>query len=266
MLLTNYHMHTCMSDGKNTAEEMVLCALEKGFRAIGFSDHGFTRYDDSYCIKDEQAYIVEITRLKEKYKKDIQIYVGVEEDAFEFVDRSKFDYLLGSCHYIRQDEKYHSIDLSREDFEKLLQLFSGDTLALAESYYKDFCEYILRRKPDIVGHFDLITKYDELDGCFLHDERYFAIAEKYLSEALKSDCIFEVNTGAMARGYRTSPYPHERLLYVLKKRDAKILLSSDAHMVKKLDFAFEESKQLLKEVGFSHVYALLDGAWKKQDL
>ena len=266
MLLTNYHMHTCMSDGKNTAEEMVLCALEKGFRAIGFSAHGFTRYDDSYCIKDEQAYIAEITRLKEKYKKDIQIYVGVEDDAVEFVARSKFDYLLGSCHYIRQDEKYHSIDLSRGDFEKLLQRFSEDTLALAESYYKDFCEYILRRKPDIVGHFDLITKYDELDGCFLHDERYFAIAEKYLSEALKSDCIFEVNTGAMARGYRTSPYPHERLLYVMKKRDAKILLSSDAHMVKKLDFAFEESKQLLKEVGFSHVYALLDGAWKKQDL
>ena len=47
-MLTNYHTHTNFSDGNNTAEEVVLSAIEKGFNAIGFSDHGYTDFDLSF--------------------------------------------------------------------------------------------------------------------------------------------------------------------------------------------------------------------------
>ncbi len=38
-MLANYHTHTTYCDGKNTPEEIVLCAIEKGFTSIGFSGH-----------------------------------------------------------------------------------------------------------------------------------------------------------------------------------------------------------------------------------
>ena len=177
-MLSNYHTHTTFCDGKSTAEEVVLSAIEKGFSAIGFSGHGYTDFDLTYCIKDMDVYIREINRLKEKYRSKIQIYTGIEEDAFYPVDRTKFDYILGSSHYLRIGGGYYPIDSGYEGFKKCLELYDHDVLAMAEDYYSAFCQYIHKRKPDIIGHFDLITKYEEMDDpLFLQNEKYNAVAE-----------------------------------------------------------------------------------------
>ncbi len=39
-MIANFHTHTVFCDGRNTPEEVVLSAIEKGFSAIGFSGHG----------------------------------------------------------------------------------------------------------------------------------------------------------------------------------------------------------------------------------
>ena len=83
-MLANFHTHTTFSDGKNTPEEIILYAIEKGFSVIGFSDHGFTPYDECYCMKDLTGYVKEINKLKKKYKNKIQVYIGVEEDIVAF--------------------------------------------------------------------------------------------------------------------------------------------------------------------------------------
>ena len=44
-LIANYHTHTTFCDGQNTAEEVVLSAIDKGFSSIGFSGHGTTPFD-----------------------------------------------------------------------------------------------------------------------------------------------------------------------------------------------------------------------------
>ena len=76
----NFHTHTLFCDGKSTPEEVVLAAIEKGFSAIGFSGHGYTPFDTSYCMNDTAGYVAEVKHLKEKYKNAIQVYLGVEED------------------------------------------------------------------------------------------------------------------------------------------------------------------------------------------
>lgn len=253
----NFHTHTTFCDGNDTPEEIVLAAMEKGFSAIGFSGHGYTPFDLSYCMKDSCGYIGQINQLKEKYKKEIQIYLGVEEDALAPVDRSKFDYIIGSSHYIHVDDRYYSVD---DYIKKCLAAFQQDTLAMAEAYYGVFCDYISRRKPDIIGHFDLITKFDEVESpAFLHDPAYCRVAEQAIARAAQSDCIFEVNTGAMARGLRTSAYPGKNLLYALKKCGARLILSSDSHSKDTLDFGFEETKEVLRDIGFTHLVTLYNG-------
>ncbi|MBQ9964677.1 MAG: histidinol-phosphatase HisJ family protein [Clostridia bacterium] len=263
----SYHVHSTLSDGKHTPEEIVKAAIEAGLVALGFSDHGFTDGDLSYCMQDEDAYIREINRLKEAYAGQIQLYRGVEEDALCPRQREKFEYIIGSCHYIVKDGKLLPIDSSPECFEQCLLLFDGDPVALAQSYYQNFCAYICRRKPDIIGHFDLITKYDEPDKrLFLENPQYTAVAETYVLKALQSGCIFEVNTGAIARGLRTAPYPQENLLYILRKHNVPIILSSDSHQADTLTFRFDETKRYLKDIGFQKQTVLLDNAFREIDL
>lgn len=263
----SYHIHSTFSDGKNAPEEIVLAAIEKGFVSIGFSDHGYTNYDLRYCMKDQTGYINEIKNLKEKYKNQIQIYLGVEEDAFHPLNRNDFDYIIGSCHYGFCNNNYYPIDSNYDYFKKCLEAFGNDPLAFAESYYSNFCEYITNRKPDIIGHFDLITKFDELDeSLFLQNQKYTEIAEKYILKAIQSGCIFEINTGAIARGLRTTVYPFENLLHILRKENAPIILSSDSHSIDTLDFRFDETKKYLKDIGFYKITALVDNAFKEFNL
>jgi len=265
-MLANYHTHSVFSDGKNTPEEIVQKALEKGFDALGFSDHVLTPYDLSYCLRDTEGYIQEIRRLKKKYEGKIELYLGVEEDYGARADRRRYDYIIGSAHYVFFHGKAQPIDFNLDTYlTECLGAFDGDALRFAEAYYKGFCDYLIKRKPDIIGHFDLVTKFDELDGNrLLNDERYHRLAERYLGYAMRSNGIFEVNTGAIFRGIRKSPYPHERLLYALKKQDGKVILSSDCHRMAGLDCAFEETKALLRSVGFQYVYVLYQGEWQKE--
>lgn len=260
-MLTNLHTHCTLCDGRSTAEEVILSAIEKGFTSLGFSSHGFTDFDQRFCLKDYDSYISTLSALREKYKKDITIYIGVEEEVGCPVPRERFDYMIGSLHYFHKNGRFYSIDGGLDCFRECVALFDGDTCKMAESYYETLCAYILDRKPDIIGHFDLITKFDELDPMLLNDPAYRAIAAKYIDIAADSGCIFEVNTGAISRGMRTSVYPSEELLHILKKRGAKITISSDSHHADTLDCHFPETRRLLRDIGFTHMWVLDNGSF-----
>ncbi len=262
-MLTNYHTHTDFCDGKNTAEEMVLSAIDLGFDALGFSGHGFTKEDGEFCMQNPLEYIAEIKRLKQKYAKKIQIYVGVEEDSNNNVNRADYEYLIGSTHYVFGNGKYAGVDHGLDVTKNAIKLFDNNPIAYAKNYYERFVGYLMQRKPDIIGHFDLLTKFDEIEPIFLSNSEYNAIAESYLLQALKIQSIFEVNTGAIARGYRTSPYPSINLLHLLKKNDGKIMVNTDCHNKEQLNCHVNQTKALLKDIGFKYTYVLYDNEFKK---
>lgn len=266
-MLTNYHTHSTFCDGADTPEEMVLAAVEKGFDALGFSGHGYTKRDSSFCMRDTAGYISEIRRLQSKFSDKLQVYLGVEEDLIHPAERKDFDYIIGSSHYICKDGNFYSIDGSPASFQECIDLFGGDPIAMTEAYYDTFCTYINQRKPDIIGHFDLVTKFDEMNGFrLMQDKTYTTQAEKYLKYALCSGSIFEVNTGAIARGMRTMPYPSEQLLYTIKKEGGKVILSSDCHDRNKLDCYFTETRQYLRDIGFTSCIVLYNGAFVSETL
>ena len=266
-MLCNLHTHTNFSDGANSAEEVVLAALEQGFGSLGFSDHGVTSFDMRYCIQDENVYRAELRRLKEKYAKEIEIYIGIEEESASPIDRSQYDYIIGSMHYLPVGQNYYPIDADAKQFGKLIDLLGGDPMALAHGYYGALCEYLHRRKPDIVGHFDLLTKFEETDAAvFFENEKYREAAKEYMKNAVQTGCLFEVNTGAMSRGYRSNPYPHEDLLYILRENGNGIVISSDSHAAKTLSHGFEQTRLLLKDMKFTHTYVMREGKFVKEAL
>ena len=54
--------------------------------------------------------------------------------------------------------------------------------------------------------------------------------------------VFEINTGAISRGYRTEPYPAGWIVEELCRRGRKRILSSDCHTRENLLFGFEKYK------------------------
>ena len=251
----NYHTHTSFCDGNNTPEEIVVAAIEKGFSEIGFSGHSYTPFDTGYCMNEEKTekYIEEITRLKHIYGKKIKILCGLEVDYFSKMDKSDFDFLIGSVHYVEKNGTFYAIDQNRDEFVHAVQdVWNGDFYAFAEDYYELTSKVIEKTNADIIGHFDLITKFNEGESLFSETNlRYVAAAERAIEELLKSKKPFEINTGAMSRGYRSAPYPSRGILEKIYQGGGEVIISSDCHEKSKLDYGFDEAEKLAKEVGFS---------------
>lgn len=263
-MLSNLHTHTTFCDGKSTAEEMVHSAIEKGFVSLGFSGHAYTPFELTSCMTDEDGYVKEINRLKEVYKKDIEIYLGIEEDAFALVNRSKYEYIIGSLHFLKVNGQILPFDIGNEYMTRCFAAHGGSVERMAESYYSAFSDYLVKRRPDIVGHFDLLTKYDEMsEPIFLGNKTHDKIAGRFLRSVANKGLLFEVNTGAIARGYRTLPYPSLELLHILKKEGTDVTISSDCHSHGLIDCYFEEARQILREVGFTQTVILCNNKFTK---
>nr|MCR4719031.1 hypothetical protein [Bacillota bacterium] len=97
------------------------------------------------------------------------------------------------------------------------------------------------KNAQIIGHFDLISKFNEGFCLFDEsDERYMKSYKKALDILLKQNVIFEINTGAIARGFRSEPYPSIDILNYIKKHGGKTILSSDCHAKENLMFGFDK--------------------------
>ena len=103
----------------------------------------------------------------------------------------------------------------------------------------------------IVGHFDLIAKFNEGDRLFdTSHPRYANAALEALDRLAEREVILEINTGAMARGYRSAPYPAPWLLRAMAERKLPICITSDCHERSNLLFAFPQAAELARSCGY----------------
>ena len=268
---SNIHTHTNFSDGKNTAEEMVQKALELGFVSLGFSAHSpMAAPDDSWSLRDEEGYIREIRALAEEYKDRIEIYCGIEWDLTSEIDRSQYDYAIGSVHMLENEHGRWAMDLSLEELMSCINDgFGGDPYAMCEAYYNDMVENVLRDGVDVVGHFDVLTKYNG-DGIAFDENhpRYLTAARSALDAicTARPDIIFECNVGGMIRAGRPEPYPPLWALKELKARGMRITLTSDAHKAENLTEGFDRGIEFLRAAGYESVYILKDEGFVKYEI
>ena len=303
----SYHVHSQFCDGRSTAEEMVLAAIQKGFDSLGFSSHGHVannlacadelslRHDGTTLYKDKskkdirlygfsakgctelfgmakesiEPYRAEILRLAEVYKDRINVFLGIEQDSFARLEHIPVGarYVIGSVHYVEKDGAYISVDYSTDILKEGVEaLFGGDYLAYAEAYYKEVERVYDKTACDIVGHIDLLTKFNERE--YLIDENHPRYKNAALSAAeslARRGLIFEINTGAIGRGYRRSPYPTEELLCVIREAGGKVTYSSDCHKADNIACGFEEAVELAKRCGFKGFMKLSDKGFYEEE-
>ncbi len=254
----NLHTHTIFDDGQTTPMEMARAALDAGLTSLGFSAHSTLPYENDWCLTDEAlpAYLGAIEETRAAFAGRLAVYNGIELDGLSTQDTSDFDYVIGSLHHIAVDGWTPTIDLSAEITRETLETyFHGDENAMIEAYFAQYDEMAKNPKVDIVGHFDLLCKFWETDGLFDPEGYVFQeCAKAAISRLVRAGKIFEVNTGAMSRGYRHEPYPCRSLLHTLKAADAFLTISSDAHTASAVAYGFRETEALLRDVGFERIW------------
>ena len=264
---SNLHTHTSFGDGKNTPEEMVLAAIALGMETIGFSDHSFTPHDTSYCMTKQgtELYKAEIERLKRAYGDRIRIDLGIEMDYYADTPTVGYDYIIGSVHYIRLGDEHCVVDLSAKAIDNAVETYcDGEFLRYAKGYYQTVADLVNQTKCNVVGHFDLLSKFNEGGAMFDgEDPRYLALGYEAIDALLEREVVFEVNTGAISRGYRTAPYPSIPFLRRIREKGGRITLSSDAHHKDHLMYGFGQAIPLLKECGFSSLYTVARNGWEE---
>lgn len=240
------HVHTRYSDGADDVESTILSAEKKGLKTVGISDHSYTYFDTSYCMQKENIgrYIAEINALKQKYAGRINVFCGVEYDLFSDIDLNGYDYAIGSSHYFKKGDRFYPVDENLETYLKIVgELFGGDYYAACEEYFRNVALFADMDKVKIIGHFDLIAKYNGKGEYFDENgERYIKAYTSAIDRIVKAGKVFEINTGALRKGLRADAYPAENIRRAIKAAGGKFIISSDSHRKEDLAFGFDRYK------------------------
>ncbi len=269
MIKCNLHTHSTLCDGNDLLEDTVIAAIEKGFDAIGFSGHSFTDFDLRYCMSNIETdlYVANIQKLKNKYQGKIEIYCGLEKDYFATDDRI-YEYTIGSVHYFEKDGKLLDVDASIDVVKKATEEFyGGDIYAICEAYFQLVADVKHKTNCDIIGHFDLIKKFNKNECLFSYaNSRYINAGMDALNELLKTDVIFELNTSGTFAGRCGEMYPSDAVLKQILHKNGRVIITSDCHKKELLDYGFDEARHKLCSLGFKSVWAMQNGNFIEQNL
>ena len=278
----NFHTHSQFCDGKNTAEEMVLAAIEKGFDVLGFSSHCmhplnpefYKPVDNLWHIPADniKAYTLEVLRLREKYADKIKIYLGFEADYFDSADfgsaipakdtYSDFspDYLIGAVHFINTDKGFFTVDHKPEIVkENLIRFYSKpngeiDGRAVVCDYFAAEREMLKKGDFDIIAHCDLIKLRNGPLNFFDPEESWYKQELQATAlEIARAGVIAEINTGAIGRGIMDDTYPSQYFLELLYELGVPVCINSDAHTTAMLDGAFDRAAAQAKKTGYTEL-------------
>ena len=257
MKFSDFHMHTVFADGKNTAEEMVLSAINMGLSEVGISEHaGLPFYTIVDMLPDTTlAYRAEMARVKDKYKDRINVLSGIEMGYDSIDDPNAYDYVIGSVHYLVVKGEAHCVDRSAEDTLRCLnEAFGGDFDSYAEAYYEKLSGVVEKVNANIIGHFDLVSKFEKAGVAPDPTTSRYISAWKCALRDLAGKASLEINTGGISRGYKTVPYPMPEMLKEWKRLGGTVVLSSDSHAVDTINYKFDEAYALARECGFDSAH------------
>ena len=258
MIKYDLHTHTYYCDGENAPAEMIQEALKKDFDMIGFSGHAHTDLDKEYSMSIEgtKNYVKDILKLKEDYEGKIDILCALEQDYYSIEPSYDYDYIISSVHYLIKDGKVFSVDESKGKLLTAIdELYGGGAYSLVEDYYALMAEVLKKTGGDIIGHFNLIEKFNSDGNIFdKNNKRYIAAWKSAIEELVKYQKPFEINTGAISRGYMKEPYPNLAMLKYIKQLGGKVIYSGDTHSAKMLGFGMDIAQKAADEVGLGDLF------------
>ena len=252
MTFNNYHIHTIFSDGKAEAESFIIKAIEMGMGEIGFSDHSPVPCESNWNMPEDRydEYVERISVLRKKYADSIRVLIGIEVDYAEkitdYCRYKKLDYTIGSVHYFTDKAgKIWNFDSTSGEYNEILNtVFNGSAREMVYEYYRLVRQMIGVLKPDIIGHLDIIKKFNRGNVFFNEGEDWYKdMVRETLTVIKKSGGLVEINTRGLYKGHCDESYPSAWIINECKKLNIPMILSADAHRPEELSLKFPEAAQ-----------------------
>lgn len=260
----DYHVHTIYSDDSVAPmEDYVIKGIELGLDEICFCDHvdyGIKRdwddprgilYDGNRAIAnvDYPKYTDDFLKLKEKYKQNITLKMGMEfgiqkhtiHQFQRLFNQYDFDFIILSIHQI-DDKEFWSQDFQRGKEQAEYQREYYHALLDIIKEYKDY---------SVLGHLDLIKRYDN-HGSY-PDDKIMDIVDEILKLVIYDNKGIEINTSSWQYGLLDTTPSRNILKRYLVLGGKIITIGSDAHNTDRLANHQEEAKKILKEIGFQEI-------------
>lgn len=253
MITADYHTHTSFSsDSKSSLESMIEEAIRLGLKRICITDHMDYDYPTHYnlpFIFDPEAYVHQIKEVKDKYKNQIQVLMGIEcgirpylADRYnQLINAYDFDFVIASSHLAKDMDVYYP------------EYWEGIT---EEEGYRIYFETILQNLNsfdnfDVYGHLDYVVRYGPSKGTNFNYALYKDVFDEILKKIIAMGKGIEANTAGYKYGFGR-PHPTPEILKRYKELGGTILtIGSDGHRPEHLAYDFNQVQTLLKELGFT---------------
>lgn len=235
------HNHSLYSrDSTDNPESYIKEAIKQDLEIIGLSEHCPLPFFFPHCgIEKEKIpdFFREMNLLKKKYQRQIKVLTGMEIDYLHFnlpfslsILNLPLDYMIGSVHFLKVKGQRITVDLNKEEFERILKtIFDNKISAFCQSYYQTITALVKLRKFDIIGHLDLIKKFNKDDKYFSEKENWYQkIIDKIIKEIKENQIIVEVSTAGL-RKLVGKIYPSPWIVEKLISNKIPLIFSADAH-------------------------------------
>lgn len=252
----DFHLHSNFSvDCKVPPEDMVKEAIEKGLKAICFTDHIDLSLDLNKSINvlfNIEDYLKEMNKLKYSYINKIEVLKGAEFglqhgliDRYNELSKNPFDFILCSIHSVDGYRIFSKEGNFDEDYEKGQVRYYTEMLNVV----RDFDNF------DSLAHIDFIDrfyKYNEIDFKFTDAAR--EIVYEILKVLIDKEKALEINTAAL-RYDMNRFHPQDDILNMYMDLGGELVtLGSDAHYTEDLAYGIKDAQKYLKDKGFKYLY------------
>jgi len=260
---------------KDTLSAVVERAIARGFSHYGLSEHAprFRKEDllgfEADLTPDDLVatfarYAETATRLRDLFADRIALFVGFETERLppdrwaqamrEVRASAAFDYIVGSVH----DIDGRVIDSSAEQTGEICEDLGGRE-AMQRAYFRALADLVATLKPEVVGHIDLIRKFDAPIVEF--SPAVFREIERVLEVAKDAGSALDVNCGAFRRGLGPV-YPLPSILSRARAMGLRVTLGDDSHGVASVGVGLDASLAAITAAGFSRISYLSREAGK----
>ena len=251
MNLFDSHVHSDNShDGEHSITFLCENAEQKNLMGLCITDHyeldqNLAQAD--LCLRNS---FMETGKARQAFDYRLLVMNGIEmgqaiqnkEKAQEILRRYRFDFVLGSLHYIRGMDDFAYIDFSDLDVDVILTRYFEEILELCQWGQFDSLAHLTYPLRYITGQYHIPVDLSRYDSII--DEILRTLAQKGLG--------LEINTAGLRREIgQTAP----TLPYIKRFRQlgGEILtFGSDAHRAQDLGAGLDTAIEMAKEAGFSY--------------
>ena len=242
----DYHMHSTVSfDGHDSGLAMAVAAKAAGLKEICFTDH-----IDHDCDAEGQSMVFDHGVYSAEYDNlevdGLLIRRGVEyglkpynkETMQKDLQLRNFDFVLGSVHFVNEQDIYYKEFWQDKTVEQAVQLFLEETLKCVQ-HHDDY---------DVLGHLSYICKaraHPDPKPLYLKDHR--EIVDEILKILVQKGKGMEINTSGVDRC--GDFLPREEFFRRFKELGGEIVtIGSDAHNTQRVGQYAGQACEMMKDI------------------